>query len=79
MPNNLQLGECYILAEYAYLDQNDANRFRLADLQIPVVQHYSNASVSYKWTSYCARIRLDIPNPTRDIFFMLNRREAQII
>ena len=41
MPLSLLLGECYIMAEYAYLDQNEANRFRLADLQIPVVQHYA--------------------------------------
>ena len=41
MPNNLQLDNCYILAEYVYLDQNEANRFRLSDLQIPIVQHYS--------------------------------------
>lgn len=75
MPN-LQLGECYILAEYAYLDQNEANRFRLADLQIPVIQHY--AMHPYHTNGLpTARIRLDIPNPTRDIFFMLNRREAQ--
>jgi hypothetical protein len=71
----LQLGECYILAEYVYLDQTEANRFRLADLQVPVVQHYAMNPFQTKGLP-TARIRLDIPNPTRDIFFMLNRKEA---
>jgi hypothetical protein len=71
MPLNLQLGECYIMAEYIYLDQNEANRFRLADLQIPIVQHYAmNPFDSQGLPS--AKIRLDIPNPTRDILFMCN-------
>lgn len=75
MPNNLQLGSCYILAEYVYLDQNEANRFRLADLQIPVVQHY--AMNPHNTNSLpTARIMLNVPNPTKDIFFMLNRAEA---
>jgi hypothetical protein len=75
MPINLQLGECYIMAEYVYLDQNEANRFRLGDLQIPVVQHYAMNPYQTRGLP-SARIRLDIPNPTRDIFFMLNREEA---
>jgi hypothetical protein len=75
MPLNLQLGECYILAEYVYLDQNEANRFRLGDLQIPVVQHYAMNPFQTRGLP-SARITLNIPNPTRDIFFMLNREEA---
>jgi hypothetical protein len=75
MPNNLQLGNCYILAEYVYLDQNEANRFRLADLQIPVVQHYRMNPFQTRGLP-TARIPLNIPNPTKDIFFMLNREEA---
>jgi hypothetical protein len=75
MPINLQLGDCYILAEYVYLDQNEANRFRLSDLQIPMVQHYAMNPFQTRGLP-SARIRLDIPNPTRDIFFMLNREEA---
>lgn len=75
MPLNLQLGECYILAEYVYLDQNEANRFRLSDLQIPVVQHYAMKPFQTRGLP-TARISLNIPNPTRDIYFMLNREEA---
>ncbi len=75
MPIAPQLGECYILAEYVYLDQNEANRFRLSDLQIPVVQHYAMNPYDTRGLM-SARIMLDIPNPTRDIFFMMNRVEA---
>ena len=75
MPLNLQLGECYILAEYIYLDQNEANRFRLADLQIPIVQHYATDPYQTQGKPI-VRISLNIPNPTKDIYFMLNRVEA---
>jgi len=67
----LQLGDCHIMAEYVYLDQNEANRFRLADIQVPVVQHYIINPFDTRGLMN-ARIRLDIPNPTRDIFFMCN-------
>lgn len=68
-PLNMQLGDCHIMAEYVYLDQNEANRFRIGDLQVPVVQHYAiNPHDSLGLPN--ARIRLDIPNPTRDVFFM---------
>ena len=67
----LQLGDCYVMAEYVYLDQNEANRFRLADIQVPVVQHYAMNPFDTRGLMN-ARIRLDIPNPTRDIFFMCN-------
>lgn len=71
MPFSLPLGECYIMAEYVYLDQNEANRFRLSDLQVPVVQHYATNPFDSRGLPV-ARIRLDIPNPTRDLFFMCN-------
>jgi hypothetical protein len=75
MPTNLQLGECYIMAEYVYLDQPEANRFRLADIQMPIVQHYSMDPHSTRGLMN-TRINLDIPNPCRDVFFMLNREDA---
>ena len=67
----LQLGDCHIMAEYVYLDQNEANRFRLADIQVPVVQHYAMNPYDTRGLMN-ARITLDIPNPTRDLFFMCN-------
>jgi hypothetical protein len=75
MPNNLQLGSCYILAEYVYLDSNESNRFRLADLQIPIVTHTAINPYDTRGLP-TARIPLNIFNPVRDLFFMLNRVEA---
>lgn len=75
MPTQIQIEDCYIMAEYIYLDQPEANRFRLADLQIPIVQHYHMKAFDTRGLM-TARIRLDIPNPTRNIYFMLNRVEA---
>ena len=40
MPNTFSLGPTYILAEYIYLDKPEANKFRLSDIRIPIVQHY---------------------------------------
>jgi hypothetical protein len=75
MPNNLQLRDCYIMAEYVYLDQPSANRFRLADLQIPIVTY--NIQQPYDTRSLpTARIPLTVSNPAKELFFMLNRVEA---
>jgi hypothetical protein len=75
MPQLFQLGECYIMAEYVYLDQPEANRFRLADLQIPIVQHYNLKPYDSRGLMD-ARIRINVPNPCRNIYFMANRVEA---
>ena len=75
MPTVLPLGECYIMAEYVYLDQNEANRFRLADLQVPVVQHYAIPPFDTQGLPN-ARIRFEVPNPTRDLFFFCQPWQA---
>ena len=64
----LALGECYVMAEYVYLDQNEANRFRLADLQVPVVQHYTMEPFDTRGLP-STRIPLRIPNPARGVMF----------
>jgi hypothetical protein len=71
----LPLGETYMLAEYVYVDQPEANRFRLADLQVPIVQHYPLQPFSSRGLP-TARIPLRIPNPTRDLYWMCQRVEA---
>lgn len=68
MPSTMFLGDCYVMAEYVYLDQNEANRFRIADLQVPVVQHYRMEPYDSRGLLN-ARIPVDVPNPTRDLFF----------
>ena len=75
MPTTLNLTGAYLLVEYVYLDKPEANRFRIADLQVPVVQHYSFDTVDNQ-NNPNARIRLVIPNPTRDLFFFCQRYEA---
>jgi hypothetical protein len=69
------LGDTYLMAEYVYLDRAEANRFRLADIQVPILEHYAfdpvdtvgNASVN---------CYMKISNPTRNLFFYAQRYEA---
>lgn len=75
MPTSLPLGECYIMAEYVYLDQNEANRFRLADLQVPVVQHYRMNPYDTRGLM-TARVPLTVPNPARSVMFFCQPWEA---
>lgn len=75
MPNTLTIPEAYLMVEYIYLDKSEANRFRIGDLQVPIVQHYIlNPKDTNKNTF--AKVRIDIPNPTRDLFFFCQRYEA---
>jgi hypothetical protein len=69
------LGETYIMAEYIYLDKPEANRFRLADIQVPVLQHYAFDPVDTKGAPQ-ANCFLKVANPTRNIFFYLQRYET---
>jgi Major capsid protein N-terminus/Large eukaryotic DNA virus major capsid protein len=66
MPSIYLPGDTYLMAEYIYLDQPEANRFRLADLQVPIVQHYA----IQPWPTQ------GLPNPCRDLFWMVQRVEA---
>lgn len=75
MPQNLFLGECYLMAEYIYLDQPEANKFRIGDLQYPITQHYRMKTIHTQGVPR-AIMPLDIPNPTRDIYWMVQRIEA---
>ena len=78
MPSNqlLQvLGDTYIMAEYIYLDKPEANRFRLADIQVPILQHYAFDPVDTV-SAPSQNCYLKIPNPTRNLFFYLQRYEA---
>lgn len=73
--SQLPLGETYLFAEYIYLDGPEANRFRIADISVPVVQHYAFDPVDSKGTARTA-IPLKIPNPARNLFFYASRYEA---
>ena len=77
MPQTFELGpDTYLLLEYVYLDKPEANRIRLADLSIPIVQHYTIKPFDTKAGTNTARIPLRIPNPTKDIYFFCHRQDA---
>jgi len=69
------LGDTYLMAEYVYLDRAEANRFRLADIQVPILEHYSFDPVDTVG-GQTANCYLRIPNPTRNLFFYAQRYEA---
>ena len=75
MPKQYSMTDAYLLVEYIYLDKPEANRFRIADIQVPVVQHYIFDPVDNQNNNY-ARIPLIVPNPTRDIFFYCQKYEG---
>jgi hypothetical protein len=75
MPTAAALGETYILAEYVYVDRPEANKFRLADLQIPVVQHYVLEPFDTQAVPQVA-IPIRVPNPVRTLFIYPQRYEA---
>jgi hypothetical protein len=75
MPPSFALGDTYIMAEYVYLDQPEANRFRIADLQVPITQHYILEPFQTQGLPR-VRIKVDIPNPVRDLYWFAQRVEA---
>jgi hypothetical protein len=75
MPLTFELGDTYLLAEYVYLDKPEANRFRLADIQIPVTQHYRIDPRDTKGFRDIS-IPMEISNPVRNLYFMAQNYNA---
>jgi hypothetical protein len=75
MPNSLSLGETYLLAEYIYLDKPEANRFRLADIELPITQHYRIEPRDTRGFQSVS-IPIEINNPVRHLFFMAQNYDA---
>jgi hypothetical protein len=75
MPSTLRLGDTYLIGEYIYLDKTEVNRFRIADIEIPIVQHYALSVVD---TKGAPRANADIllPNPARALYWMAQRQDA---
>lgn len=63
-----KLGDTYLLAEYIYLDAPEANRFRIADISLPITQHYTLQPYDTQGLPN-AQLQIAAPNPVRDIFF----------
>jgi hypothetical protein len=75
MPTQYSMTDAYLLVEYVYLDKPEANRFRIADIQVPIVQHYKFDPVDNQNNNH-SRIALIVPNPTRDLFFYCQKYEG---
>lgn len=77
MPSTFNIGECYFMAEYIYLDSTEASKMRTSNYQIPIVQHYAMPIYETQGLPK-ASIPLHIPNPTRDIYWMAQRTDAYL-
>lgn len=75
MPTTFSLGDTYVMAEYIYLDKPEANQFRISDIHIPIPQHYLFDKLDTLALPR-AKFPLKVPNPTRNLFFYLQRWEA---
>jgi len=75
--DNLHLGDTYLLVEYIYVDRPEANRFRLADLQMPIRTHIAMPPTDTLFTNHI-NIPIRIGNPTRSIKFYAQRFEAPL-
>ena len=75
MPKLFNLGQTYVMAEYIYLDKPEANKFRLADIKVPIVQHYPFDPVDSQNLNKI-NYKFSVPNPTRNLFFYLNHYDA---
>jgi hypothetical protein len=75
MPTTFKLADTYLIGEYIYLDKYEANRFRIGDIEIPIIQHYALPIID---TQGAPRINaeVNIPNPTRALYWIAQRQEA---
>lgn len=79
MPTALSLQDSYLLLEYVYVDKPEANRIRLGDLSYPMVQHYAFPPSQTPAGTPQTRIRLRVPNPTRELYIHCHRTDADLL
>lgn len=75
MPQQFELGDTYLLAEYVYLDKAEANRFRGAAIEVPVVQHMRIDPVDTKGARVVG-VPIEISNPVRHMYWMAQNYDA---
>lgn len=75
VPTSFELGDTYLLAEYIYLDKPEANRFRLANIEVPIPQHYRIEPVDSQGFPR-VRIPVEINNPIRHFYVMAQNYNA---
>jgi len=76
MPLGFSIGDTYLLAEYIYLDKAEANRFRLGDIQLPIVQHYAIDPRDTRGFPNVT-IPMELPNPIRHLYWMAQNFSAR--
>jgi hypothetical protein len=76
MPLTFSLGDTYLLAEYIYLDKAESNRWRLGDVQVPIVQHYTIDPKDSKGFPNVT-IPMELANPVRHLYWMAQNYGAQ--
>ena len=69
LPTNLTLGETYVMGEYVYLDKYEANRFRLADIELPIIQYQALPPEDTKGAQH-VQIPINVNNPMRALYCM---------
>ena len=75
LKTDIHIEDAYLLCEYIYVDKSEANRFRVSDIRVPVVQHYILEPFDNKSTPY-ANIPIRVPNPARALYIVPQRYEA---
>lgn len=78
MPGKIAFEDAYLLAEYVYLDKNEANRFRIGELTTTIIQHNVIPPVDSQGFKN-VNIPIDAPNPLRNLFFFGQRPEAAAV
>ena len=63
------------MAQYIYLDKYEANRFRIADIEVPIVQHYA-LPVETISDSTRVQVPINVPNPVRSLYWMAQKPAA---
>jgi hypothetical protein len=75
MPNKLEIGECYLLAEYISLEDAEAIAIRSSMIDYRVEQHYILQPQETQMSSN-VRIRLPQSNPVKDMIWFAQRPEV---
>ena len=75
MPTRLDMGECYLLAEYISLEDAEAIAIRSSMIDFRVEQHYI---LQPQETQDATNVRIRLPqsNPVKDIIWFAQRQEA---
>ncbi len=74
----IPLVDAFLLCEYVYVDKPEANRFRLANIQIPITTHTALPVFDTKGLPN-ATIPIRVGNPIRNMYWFARRVEAAAV